>query len=370
VYGPGLPPVRLVAIADLDERFATDAARRYGYERAETDWRAVAADRAIDAVSVVVANAQHREIVVELLAAGKHVLCEKPLAPTIEDAETMLAAAEATPQVAAVGFQYRRSPAIDAVRRELERGTLGRVRHLNARFWCDYASDPDRPMSWRYKGAPGSGALADLGSHILDLGETLCGPIRSVRGALLSTFVWDRPMPLTAAVGHAATAVGEDRDSVENEDLVAFSATFADGATGTFSASRVAHGLPASMGFELFAEDGAATFDLARPGEFGFIDRSDRDATAGFRRVLVGPEHPYVAGGLPMDFPGVSHGLNDLFVFQARAFLEQVAGIDGLLACPTFADGLRNLRIMAAIVASARSGGAEMAVDPPRATAA
>jgi predicted dehydrogenase len=217
-------------------------------------------------------------------------------------------------------------------------------------------------MSWRYKGGPGSGALADIGSHLVDLAEFLCGPIQSVRGAVLSTFIADRALPLGAAVGHAATAVSDVREPVENEDLVTFTVTFASGATGTLSASRVAYGLPNSLGFELFTESGAATFDLARAGEFGFIDHSAPSVTQGYRQVFVGPAHPYITRGLPMDFPSVNYGQNDLFAFQARSFLEQVAGVDGLSRCSTFEDGLRNLRLLDAIVASAESGGAEVTV--------
>lgn len=362
VYGPGLPPVRLVAIADLNEAFASDTARRFGYERAETDWHSVVDDPHIDAVSVVVANPLHRQIVEALLAAGKHVLCEKPLAPSVSDAEAMVRAADAADAVAAVGFTFRRSPAINGVQQQLEKGTLGRALHFNGHYWCDYACDPNGPMSWRYKGGPGTGALADIGSHLVDLGEFLCGPIASVAGAFLTTFVKERPLPLGVAVGHAATAVSDVKKPVENEDLVTFTASFASGAAGTFSASRIAYGWPNSLGFELFAQKGAATYDLARAGEFGFIDDSAAPSTTGYRQVLVGPEHPYLTGGLPMDFPSVNFGQSDLFVFQARAFLEQVAGIEGLPPCPTFEDGLRNLRLLEAIVKSARSGGAEVAV--------
>ena len=117
--GPRLPPVRLVSIVDANEGFATDTARRFGFERADTDWQAIVADPAIHVVSVVVANSLHREIVEGLLAAGKHVLCEKPLASTVEDAEAMVAAAEAVPQVSAVGFTYRWSPAVAAITRSI-----------------------------------------------------------------------------------------------------------------------------------------------------------------------------------------------------------------------------------------------------------
>ncbi|HZD70466.1 MAG TPA: Gfo/Idh/MocA family oxidoreductase [Actinomycetes bacterium] len=356
LYDRGLPEVRLVAVADANPAFAADAAGRFGYQRAETSWEAVAAATDIDAVSVVVANPLHRQIVEGLLAAGKHVLCEKPLASSIADAEAMVAAARASGRQAAVGFTFRRSPAIAAVREQVEQGSIGRPLHFNGHYWCDYGCDPGGPMSWRYKGGPGSGALSDIGSHLLDLAEFLCGPIESVGGAVLSTFITERALPLGAAVGHAATAVSDVREPVENEDLVTFTARFASGVTGTLSASRVAFGLANSLGFELFTERGAATFDLVRPGEFSFVDGTPPAVTGGYRQVVVGPAHPYLAGGLPMDFPSVNYGQNDLFTIQARAFLEQVAGLDRLPRPASFEEGLHNLRLLDAVVTSANSG--------------
>ena len=363
VYGEGLPEIRLAAIADVNPAFATDTARRFGYARAEAGWEAVAAADDVDVVSVVVANPLHRQIVEGLLDAGKHVLCEKPMAPTIEDAEAMVAAAGASDRETGIGFVFRRSPAIGAIREQLASGAVGRPLHFNGHYWCDYGVDPRGPMSWRYKGGPGSGALSDIGSHLIDLAEFVCGPIRSVRGAVLSTFVTERALPLGAAVGHAAAEVSDVTEPVENEDLVTFTATFASGATGTLSASRAAYGLANSLGFELFTSSGAATFDLARAGEFGFIDGAPSGPTQGFRQVLVGPAHPYLTGGIPMDFPGVGYGQNDLFTFQARAFLEQVAGLEGLPRLASFEEGLHNLRLLDAVVASAKADGADVAID-------
>jgi predicted dehydrogenase len=362
VYGEGLPDIRLAAIADVNPAFATDTARRFGYERAEAGWEAVAAADDVDVVSVVVANPLHRQIVEGLLDAGKHVLCEKPMAPTVKDAEAMVAAAEASGRETGIGFVFRRSPAINAIRDQVASGAIGRPVHFNGHYWCDYGVDPGAPMSWRYKGGPGSGALSDIGSHLIDLAEFVCGPIQSVRGAVLSTFVTERALPLGAAVGHAAAEVSDVTEPVENEDLVTFTATFASGATGTLSASRAAYGLANSLGFELFTSSGAATFDLARAGEFGFIDPTPPGPTQGFRQVLVGPAHPYVTGGVPMDFPGVGYGQNDLFTFQARAFLEQVAGLDRLPRLASFSEGLHNLRLLDAVVASAKAGGADVVV--------
>jgi predicted dehydrogenase len=220
-------------------------------------------------------------------------------------------------------------------------------------------------MSWRYKGPAGSGALADIGSHLTNLAEWVCGPIASVRGAVLATVVHERALPLGAAVGHGAAELSDTYEPVENDDVATFTCTFASGAAGTFSVSRVAYGHPNALGFEVFARDGAASFALERAGEFLVADGSSPHSTPGYRTVLAGPAHPYLAGGLPMDFPGVGYGQNDLFVWQARAFLEQVAGVPadaGLPRPATFADGLRNLRLLAAVTESAMNGGAEVAV--------
>jgi predicted dehydrogenase len=364
VFDDRLPEVRLVAVADLHEPFATATAHRFGFQRAEQSWEAVAAAPDVDAVSVAVANSLHREVVEGLLAAGKHVLCEKPLAPTVADGQAMVDAAEKSDRVTGVGFTFRRSPAINAIRQQVQDGVLGPVAHFNGHYWCDYGFDPNAPMSWRYRGGPGTGALADIGSHLVDLGEFFCGPVRSVRGTVFSTAVKDRPVPLGAAVGHAAgVAVSGVREPVENEDLATFTATFAGGAIGTFSVSRIAFGHPNALGFEVLCERGAAEFDLDRPAEFTIADRTPPGPVNGYRQVLVGPDHPYLSGGLPMDFPSVGHGQNDFFVYQARAFLEQVAGIDGLPPCPTMADGLRNLRVLEAVAAAAQLDGKAVTVD-------
>jgi len=365
VFDDRLPEVRLVAIADTNAEFAGDAARRYGFARAESSWEAIAQAPDVDAVSVVVANSLHREIVEGLMSAGKHVLCEKPLAGTLADAEAMVGAAEKSGVVNAVGYTFRRSPAVSAIREQIRPGSLGKPLHFNGHYWCDYGSDPRAPISWRYRGGPGSGALADVGSHLIDLAEYLCGPIEAVAGATLCTVVTERPVPLGAALGHAAVQVGEETQPVENEDIATFTATFAAGTVGTFSASRVAYGLPNSLGFELFGGTGAAAFDLARLAEFSFCDGAPGSATQGYRQVLVGPEHPYVDRGLPMAFLGVGHGNTEFFTYQARAFLEQVAGLEGLPPCRTFADGLHTMRLTQAVADSAAANGQTVTLAPP-----
>jgi predicted dehydrogenase len=357
VFGPGLPPIRLAAIADAHEPFAADTASRYGFARAETGWEAIAADPDIDAVSVAVANDLHREIAEGLLDAGKHVLCEKPLAGSIADAQAMTDRAAAAGRVAAVGFTFRRSPAINAIRDQVTGGVLGPVTHFSGHYYCDYGHDPDAPMSWRYRGKLGSGVLADIGTHLVDLGEFLCGPVTGVSGAVLRTVTADRPVPLGVAVGHAGgVALSDTREPVGNEDLATFTVTFAGGAMGTFALSRVAYGHANSLGFEVFCANGTAGFDLNRAAEFSIADAAPAAGVNGIRQVLTGPAHPYLARGLPMDFPSVGHGQNDFFTYQARAFLDEIAGRDDLPRCPRFADGLHNLQVLETVVAAVGAG--------------
>jgi predicted dehydrogenase len=180
-------------------------------------------------------------------------------------------------------------------------------------------------------------------------------PLRA--SAVFQTFTTERPVALGATVGHAASAVGDRTEPVDNEDIATFTALFAGGAVGTFSISRISHGLPNGLGFEVFAADGAAAFDLNRPGEFRFADHGPDGKTNGTRTVLIGPQHPGIDKGIAMDFPSVGHGQNDLFAWQARAFLDQVAGLGRLTPLPSLADGLHNMEIQAAVTQSALNGG-------------
>jgi predicted dehydrogenase len=353
VFGLDRPIPRLVAIADVHEPFAADAAQRYGFERTETDWRAVIDAPDIDAVSVAVANNLHREIVEAALAAGKHVLCEKPLAPSVDDAQAMADAAAATDRVAGVGFTFRRSPAVNAIREQVRNGHLGQVRHVVGNYWCDYGADPQRPMSWRYLGGPGSGVLADIGSHLVDLAEFFCGETTGVQGTSMTTLVKDRAKPVGVAMGHAGgVQLSDERVPVENEDICTFTTGYANGALGTFALSRVAHGHANTLRLDLFCENGTASFDLTRPAEFTIVDGAPAHEINGVRQVFIGPWHPYLSRGLPMDFPTVGHGQNDFFVYQARAFLDQIAGIDELPPVPDLRHGLHNLKVLEAVVAA------------------
>ncbi|KXP06555.1 Gfo/Idh/MocA family protein [Tsukamurella pseudospumae] len=363
VYGPGLPGVRLVSVADAYEPLAEDAARRFGFERHDTSWQAIAAADDIDVVSVVVANALHREIVDALLAAGKHVLCEKPLSDTLDDARAMVAAADVAAErgvLGRIGLTYLRSPGIAFLAGLVRSGRLGALINFDGAYWTDYACDPDGPISWRFKGPSGSGALADVGSHLTYVAELFGGPVATVRGATLHTAFPTRPVPLGRVIGHEHGAVGDERDTVDNDDVAGFFVDFAGGGTGALQVSRVAAGHPNTLKFEVFCERGSAAFDFRFPGQVQVWLPEDEDALAGPRTVILGPAHPYWRGGLAMDAPGVGIGQNDGFVFQARAFLEEVAGLsasDSLPRNADFTDGLHNMELLDAVARSAAAGG-------------
>jgi predicted dehydrogenase len=363
VFGQGLPPIRLAAIADANTALADDAARRYGYEKAVYSWEEIVEDPTIDAVSIVVGNDLHRPIAEALIGAGKHVLCEKPLAGSMDDARAMVAAEEATDVVTAVGYTFRRAPAIAAISEHVRHGELGELTLFHGRYWCDYACDPHGPLTWRYRGGPGSGALGDVGAHVLDAAQLICGPIVSVSGAVLSTQIPKRPLPLGAVVGHAAAPVSSETGEVENEDTAVFAARFASGLSATFSVSRTAFGMPNGLGFDVYGLGGRAAFDWHRPSEYLFDDTQPEPRTRGARQVIVGPQMPYFAGGYPMEAPGVGGGNAEMFVYQCRAFLDQITGAsDPLPPNATFADGLHTMEIIQAVVRSAQSDGAAVPV--------
>ncbi|MBL0885228.1 Gfo/Idh/MocA family protein [Myceligenerans indicum] len=363
VFGAGLPPVRLAAIADANVELGEDAARRYGYDKALPSWEAVAEDPTIDAVSIVVGNDLHRPIAEALVAAGKHVLCEKPLAGSIEDARAMVELERSADVVTAVGYTFRRSPAIAAIRDHVRAGELGNLSLFGGRYWADYATDPNGPLTWRFKGGPGSGALGDVGAHVIDAAEYVAGPIVSVSGASLSTQIGKRPLPLGAVVGHNAAPVSDEFGVVENEDTATFTARFESGLVGTFSVSRTAFGMPNGLAFDVVGLGGRAAYDQHRPAEYLFDDAQPEARTRGARQIIAGPQLPYFAGGYPMEAPGVGGGNAEMFTYQARAFLDQVAGTrDPLPACATFADALRTMETIQAVVRSSQHDGAAVAV--------
>ncbi|MFM9610406.1 gfo/Idh/MocA family oxidoreductase [Streptomyces sp. V2] len=352
VFDLPLTPV-LAAICGRDPDAVRQAADRHGWESAETDWRELIARDDIDLVDICTPGDSHAEIALAALAAGKHVLCEKPLANTVEEAEGMVRAAEEAygrGQLAMVGFNYRRVPATAFARQLVDAGRLGRLRHLRVTYLQDWLVDPEFPLTWRLrKELAGSGALGDLGAHIVDLAQYLAGERLAGVSALTETFVRERPLPGGATSGLSAGGASSGTGTVTVDDAALFTGRFASGALASFEATRYATGRKNALRIELNGEKGSLWFDLERLNELWFHDGTLPDTEGGFRRILVTePDHPYLGAWWP---PGHGLGYEHTFVHQAHDLVHAVAELRA--PEPSFADGLQVQRVLAAVEESA-----------------
>jgi predicted dehydrogenase len=336
---------RLAAICGRDEAATRAAADRLGWAAAETDWRALIARDDVQLVDIAAPGDMHAPIAIAALRAGKHVLCEKPLANTLAEAEAMAAAADAAfgqGARAMVGFNYRRVPALALARRLVEQARLGTLHHVRAVYLQDWLVDPDAPLTWRLQAAhAGSGALGDLGAHIVDLAHFLTGDGITGVSAVSATFTGERPLPGGAGTGQVTV-----------DDAVVFTARFGSGALASFEATRYAAGRKNALRVELNGSAGSLAFDLERLNELEFYDGTDATATAGFRRILVTEaEHPYLSGWWP---PGHILGWEHTFAHQARDLLTAIAA--GAQPEPSFTGGLAVQRVLDAVQRSAAAG--------------
>jgi predicted dehydrogenase len=346
---------RLAALCGRDRAATEAAAGRFGWAAAETDWRALIARDDVQLVDICAPGDLHAPVAIAALAAGKHVLCEKPLANTLAEAEAMKAAADAAyPRGARamVGFNYRRVPALALARRLVEQGRIGTLRHFRAVYLQDWLADPDAPMTWRMRAErAGSGALGYLGAHIVDLARYLTGDDITGVGAISATFVRERPL----ADGPAgAGPVGENRPTgtVTVDDAVVFAGKLASGALASFEATRYATGRKNGLRVELNGSAGSLAFDLERLNELEFFDAAGDSTDNGFRRILVTEgSHPYLSAWWP---PGHTLGWEHTFTHQAMDLLTAIA--DGKPPLPSFGDGLAVQRVLDAVARSAASG--------------
>ncbi|WP_416393605.1 MULTISPECIES: Gfo/Idh/MocA family protein [unclassified Curtobacterium] len=355
----GVEPEMAVIVGRDPDR--TEAARQqYGWQAASTDWRAVVTDPDIDVVDVCSPGSSHVEVAIAALEAGKHVLCEKPLANSVAEAEAMTAAAAAARAGgvrAMVGFSYRRVPAIAFAKRLVEDGRLGTVRQVRALYLQDWLADEDGPMTWRLDRAlAGSGSLGDIGAHAIDLAEHVTGARLSTVSGTLETFVTERPL-MAEGVGLSGTASTE-RGQVTVDDAAFFLGRLAggaaDGAIGSFEATRYATGRKNGLTLEISGSAGAIQFDLESMNELRFYDATAPAGEQGFQRIMVTePEHPYMAAWWPT---GHLIGYEHTFSHEVKDFVEAiVAGTD---PSPSFEDGLHVQRVLDAVERSAADGSA------------
>ena len=334
------------------------AADRLGWAATETDWRALVKRDDVQLVDVCTPGDRHAEVAIAALEAGKHVLCEKPLANTLAEAEAMTAAAEraaASGVRAMTGFNYRRVPAIALARQLVADGRIGEIRHVRASYLQDWLIDPSFPLTWRLqRERAGSGALGDLGAHIVDLAQYLTGELIAGVSAATATFVRERPLENGSGSG-----------PVTVDDAAVFTARLASGALASFEATRFATGRKNQLRIELNGERGSLAFDLERLNELQFCDRPDNSANAGdpaiagFRTILVTePGHPYLSAWWP---PGHVLGWEHTFTHEVRDLVTAIAA--GTDPAPSFRDGLQVQRVLAAVEQSAARESAWTPVD-------
>ncbi|MEV4676404.1 MULTISPECIES: Gfo/Idh/MocA family protein [Actinomadura] len=341
-FGPPLTPV-MTALAGRSADRARAAAAALGWASIETDWKELLRRDDVQLVDICTPGDSHAEIAVAALDAGKHVLCEKPLANSVAEAEAMAAAADRARERgirSMVGFNYRRVPAVTLARRLVDEGRIGTVRHVRAQYLQDWLADPAAPFTWRMdRDKAGSGSLGDIGAHIIDTAQFITGQSLVGVSALMDTFVPERPVP------------GGGTARVTVDDAALFIGRTDGGALASFEATRFATGRKNSLRIEVSGSSGALSFDLESLNELWFYDRTEDDATAGFRRIVVTePVHPYAGHWWP---PGHMLGYEHTFTHQMADLLTAIA--DGTDPRPSFADGLQVQRVLAAVADSAAS---------------
>jgi predicted dehydrogenase len=335
----------LKAVCARDPQKTQAFAAQWGWESVEPDWRALVRRPDIDAVDISTPNNTHREIALEAAAAGKIVLCEKPLAMDKAEALEMTKAVERSGKPSMVFFNYRRVPAIALAKQIVDEGRLGRIFHWRAKYLQDWLRSPNLPQGgntfWRLDAeSAGSGVVGDLLAHSIDLALWLMGPIERV-SAMTNTFVKERPLQ-------------DDPSTVRPvavDDACAFLARFANGALGTFESSRYATGRKNQNTFEINGEKGSLAFDLEDAHQLQYYNQGDGSLTRGFRTIQAwDSDHPYMKHWW---VPGAAIGYEHTFTNAVADFCEGLQA--GEKRAPDFRDGYETQRVCDAVLDSART---------------
>lgn len=332
VFDTKLRP-ELEMVAASSPQSAENYRRKFGFSRATGDWRELVADKNVEAVIIASPQSTHREIAEAALALGKPVLCEKPLAETIEDARAMVAAADKAGVVNMTGFNYIRTPASQFARQLLAEGAIGDVTWFRCEHTEDFLADPALAHSWRCEGMA-NGNMGDLAPHPINAALALMGPIDKVMAAV-ETVHSDRP-------GGAVT----------NDDHAQIMCRFSSGVMGHIYSSRIATGRKMGYAYEIHGTKGAIRFDQEDQNAIWLYKATGPEATRGFTKILTGPAHPdyepFCQG------PGHGTGYQDQIIIEAKDFLEAIH--TGQAVWPTFRDGLAVAEVVEAALTSARNG--------------
>ncbi|WP_105033750.1 Gfo/Idh/MocA family protein [Cryobacterium aureum] len=345
-------PIKKI-IVDVTDDLARTAAERYSWDGYSSSWRDVVNDPGIDVIDIATPNNLHAEIAIAAAEAGKHIICEKPLAPTASEARRMYEAAQKAGVVTAVAFNYRRTPAVALAKKYIDEGAIGTILNFRGTYLQDWSADPNSPLSWRFqKDIAGSGAVGDIGSHVVDLARYLVGEISEVT-SLVSNFIPDRPLQSGGfdALGGSSTSDGP-RGAVDVDDEAMSLIKFRNGAVGSLEATRNAWGRNNYITFEIHGTEGSIFFNYENRDELQVAFKNDRADRRGFRTVYTGPNTPYGESLWPI--PALGIGYSETKIIEAHDFLKAVA--EGGTVEPNFADGYQAALVDDAILESGRTG--------------
>jgi predicted dehydrogenase len=347
---PAIPVRR--TIADVNEALAQEAALRFGYESYTGDWHKLIEDKSIDIVDIATPNHLHLEMAAAAAQAGKHILCEKPLARTGAEAKAMYEAVKQANIVHMVAFNYRRTPAVQLAKKLIAEGRIGQVLNFRGTYLQSWSADPDSPLSWRFqKAVAGSGALGDIGTHVLDIARYLVGEVTAVT-SVLQTYIAERPIQQGGLDQLAAAnkLTNAPKAPVEVDDEVMTLLKFEGGAVGSVEATRNAYGRHNFLTFEVHGDQGSLYFNYERRDELQLSLAGDPADVNGFRTIYTGPAHPYGQGLWPIPALGIGYG--ETKIIECYDLIKAV--VEGTEVSPNFRDGYQIARICDAIQESAR----------------
>lgn len=348
---PAIPIRKL--LVDVNAEMAADGAKRYGFESSSADWKSAVTRDDIDIVDIVTPNDSHADIAIAALEAGKHVICEKPLARTGPEAKKMLDAAEKSGKIHMVAFNYRRTPAVALAKKYITEGRLGKILNFRGTYLQDWSADPDGPLSWRFqKSIAGSGAIGDIGTHVIDFARYLVGEIASVN-AIVQNYVPTRPIQSDGLdkLGAADADSSSPRGEVDVDDEMITMVKFENGAVGTIEATRNAYGRNNFLTFEIHGTEGSILFNYERLDELQVMFANDPADARGFRTVYTGPAHPY--GDALWPIPALGTGYGETKIIECHDFLSAI--MSGEQPSPNFQDGYQVSVIADAIIESGKT---------------
>lgn len=351
---PAVPVMKTVC--DIVPEIAADAKERFGFEQCCVNWQDIVNDPEIDVVSICTPNNAHAEIAIAALKAGKHVICEKPIASTLEDAKKMLeAAAEAEKKdiISMNAYQYRRVPALVLAKKFIDEGSLGAIYNVRCTYLQSWSADPDSPLSWRFqKDIAGAGTLGDIASHVIDIAQYLAGDIDEVV-SMLKTYIKERPVQEGGVDLLGTVKLGTDakRQAVDVDDEASFLVRFKNGAVGSIEATRNAWGRNNFLTMELHGSLGTVIFNYERLNELQVCWAKDPDDRRGFKTIYTGPAHFY--GDATWNIPGMNIGYGELKAIEMFDFINAIVKKEQ--PSTKFATGYRVERVCEAVAKSADS---------------